>query len=126
MTWDDHYFEERLTRNTTELHNENAYRHVHGYADRHNYRTNGVNVCCRPNNAGGDVMPMITNQEMRKALTIVIDIAKANTIPPIITDPVFTAKRDKQLKAIELVERLQTLLFMHNLTRGKDSNDIDR
>ena len=63
---------------------------------------------------------MITNQQMRKALTIVIELAKANTVPDIITDPTFIALRNDQLKAIALVERLQTLLFMHNLTRGKD------
>jgi hypothetical protein len=87
MTWDDHYFEERLTRNTTELH-----------------------------------MPMITNQEMRKALTIVIELAKVNTIPKFITDEPTVAIRNEQLKAIALVERLQTLLFMHNLTRTREDD----
>jgi hypothetical protein len=63
---------------------------------------------------------MITNQQMRKALTIVIELAKANTIPQFITDPITVAQRDEQLEAIRLVEHLQTTLFMHNLTRGKD------
>jgi hypothetical protein len=63
---------------------------------------------------------MITNQQMRKALTIVIELAKANVVPSFITDPQTVAIRDEQLEAIRLVEHLQTTLFMHHLTRGKE------
>ena len=65
-------------------------------------------------------MPMITNQQMHKALTIVLDIAKVNTIPTTITDPVYIAKRDEQLEAIRLVEHLQTTMFMQSLTQTKE------
>jgi hypothetical protein len=53
-------------------------------------------------------MPMVTNQQMNKALTIVIKLAKDNVM------------RDEQLEAIKLVEHLQTTMFMHNLTRIKE------
>jgi hypothetical protein len=63
-------------------------------------------------------MPMITNQQMRKALTIVIDMAKQQIL--LDAHHGITDKYDEQQKAIELVEHLRDVMFMHNLTRAKD------
>lgn len=58
---------------------------------------------------------MITNQQMRRALTIVIELAKNNIVAP--NELEFDEIRKKQLEAIKMVEYLQTVMFTHNLTR---------
>lgn len=67
----------------------------------------------------------ISNQEMRRALTIVIELAQAGVLRDTVNDPMLVAERNKQLKAIELVEHLKTLMFVHHLTRTKENNDAD-
>lgn len=64
-------------------------------------------------------MLIITNQEMRKALSTVLDLAKQGVLREM-NEPMLKAERNKQLHAIKLVEHLLTTLFMHNLTRGRD------
>lgn len=64
-------------------------------------------------------MPVITNQDMRKALSTVIELAQMSVLPES-SEPSFIAERNKQLKAIEMVENLKTIMFIHHLTRAKD------
>lgn len=64
----------------------------------------------------------ITNHEMRKALSMVLDLARGRVLPEH-DEPMLKAERNKQLHAIELVEHLNTLLFVHHLTRSKDNAD---
>lgn len=62
---------------------------------------------------------VFTNLEMRRALTVVLDLARSVVIPES-NEEVLRLERKKQLKAIELVEHLQNILFVHNLTKGRE------